>query len=73
MLAFDITPFLGLGWWFDVFEAYPVKIFHTFARRTSQVLVRGQVCIKSGLVIEGRYSGNEPAILKGQEGPIDSI
>jgi hypothetical protein len=64
MFAFDITPFLGFEWWIDVFEAFPVKIFHTFTLRTSQVLVRGQVCIKSGLVIEGRYSGNETAILK---------
>ena len=73
MLASYITPFLGFRWWLDIIETFPVKIFHTFTLRTSHVLVRGQVCIKSGLVIEGRYPGNETAILKGQERPVNRV
>jgi hypothetical protein len=58
MLALDITPFLGFWWWIDIIETFPVKVFHTLALRTGQVLVRRQVSIKPGLVIEGRYSGH---------------
>jgi hypothetical protein len=73
MLTFDITPFLGFWWWFDIIEAFPVKVLYTFTLRTSQVLVLRQVCIKSGLIIEGRYSGNETAILKSQQRPVNRV
>jgi hypothetical protein len=73
MLDFNLTPFLDFRWWFDVIESFPVKIFYAFTLRTSQVLVRGQIRIKPGLVIKGRYSGNETAILKGQECSVNRV
>ena len=73
MLGFDITPFLGFRWRLYIIKAFPMQILHTFTHGASQVLVRGQVRIKSGLVIEGRDSGYESAIFKGQERPVNRI
>jgi hypothetical protein len=73
MLAFNIPPFRDLGWELDIIKPFPMKVFHTFTFGTGQVLVGGHVRIKPGLVIKGRDSGHKPAILKGQQGPVNRI
>ena len=50
-----------------------MKVFHTFTLGTGQVLMRGHIRIKPGLVIKGRDSGHKPAVFKGQKRPVDRV